>query len=285
MGGIVLFLFYGSIVFCLIASAARVRKYLSAPLHLRGELYRGSSIYELPDWSKRSPRRFGQKVRGMILDVLLLREFYQRNRSFWYFLFLFHAGIYLLFVWHLWLFFTALILPFESAWGGGLAFGHVATAFSLIGGSGILLKRIVDPELRVYYTRIQYLKWFLILLILAGGVTAVVFHFDSDVPQLLRYVKVQVTFQDMELKLQPAVAPASHVFLVSFLLFYLPFSHTLQIFFRYYQQLRWDDVTSGPGSTVESKVEGQLQRPISWSAPHIQSGESWGQAIGETKDL
>ncbi|HUV74328.1 MAG TPA: hypothetical protein VMW79_08465, partial [Anaerolineae bacterium] len=150
MGGIVLFLFYGSIVFCLIASAARVRKYLSAPLHLRGELYRGSSIYELLDWSKRSPRRFGQKVRGMILDVVLLWEFYQRNRSFWYFLFLFHAGIYLLFVWHLWLFFTALILPFESAWGGGLAFGHVATAFSLIGGSGILLKRIVDPELRVY---------------------------------------------------------------------------------------------------------------------------------------
>lgn len=285
MGGIVLFLFYGSILFCLIASAVRVLKYLSAPLHLRGELYRGSSIYELKDWSKRNPRRLGQKVKGMILDAILLREFYHRNRSLWYFLFLFHGGIYLLFVWHIWLFFTALLLPHESAWAGGLLFGHLATALGLIGGAGILLTRMLDQESRAYYPRLHYLKWALIILILLGGFLAVVLHFDSDTPELLKYVKVQVTFQEMELKLNPALAPASHVLLVSFLLFYLPFSHTLQIFFRYYQQLRWDDVTSGPGSTVESKVEGQLQRPISWSAPHIQSGESWGQAIGETEDL
>ncbi len=285
MGGIILVLFYGSILFCVIASVLRMRKHLSAPLPLRSELYRGSSVYEVADWSEQDPRHLGGKVRGMILDVLLLREFYHRNRSFWLFLFLFHASLYLLFIWHLWLFGTAVILPLESAWSGGLAFGHVATTFSLIGGAGILAKRIIDPELGVYYPRIQYLKWFLILLILAGGVAAVVFHFDSDVPQLLRYVNNQVTFQDMGLKLRPAVAPASHVFFVSFWLLYLPFSHILQISLRFYQQLRWDDAPNLKGSSVERMLDGQLNRPIGWSAPHIKPGKRWGEAIGETEDL
>jgi len=285
MGGLILFLFYGSILFCVIASVVRMTKYARAPLHLRWELYRGSSVYELTDWWKTSPRRLGEKLRWAALDILLLREFYRRNRSFWYFLFLFHMGLYLLFLWHLWLFITAVTLPFESAWIGGLVFGHLATGLSLIGGSGILIKRIVDEELKTYYPRIHYLKWFLILLILLGGFLAVVFHFDSNMPELLGYVKDQVTFQDMELKLHPALAPASHVFFVSFWLLYLPFSHILQIFFRYYQHLRWDDVPNRIGSTIEGKVKGHLNRPISWSAPHIKPGKRWGEVIRETKDL
>ena len=285
MGGTVLFFFYGSILFCVIASVVRMAKYACAPLHLRGELYRGSSVYELTDWWKKSLRRFREKLREVTLDILFLREFYHRNRSFWYFLFLFHMGLYLLFLWHLWLFITAVTLPFESAGIGGLVFGHVATGLSLIGGSGILIKRIVDGELSIYYSRIHYLKWLLILLILVAGFLAVVFHFDSNMPELLRYVKVQVTFQDMEHKLYPALAPASHVFFVSFWLLYLPFSHILQIFFRYYQHLRWDDVPNRKGSTIERKVKEHLNRPISWSAPHIQSGKRWGEVIREIKDL
>jgi nitrate reductase gamma subunit len=221
----------------------------------------------------------------MLLDVLLLREFYHRNRSFWLFLFLFHAGLYLLFIWHLWLFGTAVILPLESAWTGGLPFGHAATALSLVGGSGIVVLRIIDPGLRVYYPRIQYLKWFLILLILAGGVVAVVFHFESDMPQLLRYVHTQVAFQDLELKLHPALWPASHVFFVSIWLIYLPFSHVLGIPLRYYQRLRWDELANRAGSTVERRVNEQLSRPIDWSAPHIKPGERWREAIAETEDL
>jgi nitrate reductase gamma subunit len=285
MGGFVLLIFYGSILFCVIASLVRMTNYARAPLHLRWELYRGSSVYELTDWWKKGPRSFGEKLRGVALDILLLREFYHRNRSFWYFLFLFHMGLYLLFLWHLWLFITAVTLPFESSWIGGLVFGHLATGLSLIGGGGILIKRIVDRELSIYYPRIHYLKWFLILLILAGGFLAVVFHFDSNMPELLRYVKDQVTFQDMELKLHPALAPASHVFFVSFWLLYLPFSHILQIFFRYYQHLRWDDVPNRKGSTVERVVEGHLNRPISWSAPHIKSGKGWGEVIRDIEDL
>jgi nitrate reductase gamma subunit len=285
MGGLVFLLFYGSILFCLVASAVRVRRYLSAPLPLRGEIYRGGSVHELTDWSKGRSGRLGEQVRGMILDVLLLRGFYHRNRGFWYFLILFHTGIYLLFVWHLWLFVTALVLPVDSAWGGGLILGHLATALALLGGAGILFRPLVDGESRAYYPRLHYLKWVLIMLILFAGFLAVVLHFDSSTSELLRYVKVQVTFQELELKLHPALAPASHVFLISFLLLYLPFSHTLQIFLKYYQHLRWDGVQNGRGSTMERKVEEHLSRPVSWSAPHVDSGRIWGQVIRDTEDL
>jgi hypothetical protein len=125
----------------------------------------------------------------------------------------------------------------------------------------------------------------LILLILAGGFLAVVFHFDSDVPQLVRYVNTQVTFQNLELKLHPALGPASHVFFVSFWLLYLPFSHVLRLFFRYYQYLRWDGVPNTSGSTIEEKVTENLDRPVSWSAPHIKPGKAWREVIRDTEDL
>jgi nitrate reductase gamma subunit len=221
----------------------------------------------------------------VILDILFLREFYHRNKSFWYFLFLFHWGFYLLILWHVWLFITAVTLPFESASIGGIVFGHIAAGLTLIGGIGILIQRMIDGELNSYYPRIHYLKWFLILLILVGGFLSVAFHFNSNTPELLKYVKGQVTFQDIEHKLHPALAPASHVLFVSFWLLYLPFSHILQIFFRYYQHLRWDDVPNRKGSLIERKVKKLLDRPIRWSAPHIPSGKKWGEVVREINDL
>jgi hypothetical protein len=81
------------------------------------------------------------------------------------------------------------------------------------------------------------------------------------------------------------LGPASHVFFVSFWLLYLPFSHVLRIFFRYYQYFRWDDVPNTSGSTIERKVKENLDRPVGWSAPHIKSGKAWGEVIRETEDL
>jgi hypothetical protein len=50
MGALILFIFYGGIVFFLVASLYRGIKYASAPLHVNWDLYRTNSIYALPDW-------------------------------------------------------------------------------------------------------------------------------------------------------------------------------------------------------------------------------------------
>jgi len=282
MGSIILFIFYGSILFFVLTSVLRGIKYASAPLHLHWELYNGSSIYELTDWWTKTENTLGKKLRSMALDILFLREFYQRNRRFWYPLYAFHVGLYLLILWHAWLFVIAATANVETASSSGWIWGTSATALTFIGGGGILLMRTTNADLSVYYPPIHYVKWVFLLLTLLGGVYAVDIHFHSSMPALLKYVREQVTFADFEHKLHPALAPALHVLFASIWLIYLPFSHVFQLFFRYYHHLRWDDLPNKRGSEVEKRIKELLERPVTWSGPHIPANKRWREVVSET---
>ncbi len=281
MGGVILFIFYGSILFFIIATALRVRKCITAPLHLHWELYRGSSVYELPNWWTKTHSTLAKKLGAMILDILFLREFYYRNRKFWYPLVAFHAGLYLLILWHLWLFLRAVTTNVETASIFGWIWGTFSTLLTLMGGAMILWRRMTDEELKIYYPPIQYIKWFFVLLTLLGGLYAVDIHFKSSTPALLKYVREQVTFVDFGHKLHPAFGPALHIVFASAWLIYLPFSHVFQLFFRYYHHLRWDDVPNVREGVIEKKVREYLERPVHWAAPHIPSGKCWKEVASE----
>jgi nitrate reductase gamma subunit len=281
MGAMILFIFYGSILFFILATALRVRKCIRTPIHLHWELYKGSSIYELTEWWEKTHSTLGRKLWSMVLDLLLLREFYHRNRSLWYPLYIFHIGLYLLILWHAWLFIRAGVGGTETVSILGWVWGTCATALTFIGGAAILWMRMRDEELKVYYPPIHYLKWIFLLLTLLGGAIAVDIHFHSSMPALLKYVREQVTFQNFEHKLHPALPPALHVLFASVWLVYLPFSHVFQLFFRYYHYLRWDDVPNTRGSVVERRVRKLLERPVAWSASHIQSGKQWREVASE----
>ena len=281
MGAIILFIFYGSILFFIGAMSLRVLKYARIPLHLHWELYKGSSIYELTEWWAKTHNTFGEKLWSMILDILFLREFYHRNRRFWTPLFVFHIGLYLLILWHLWLFIRAVAASGETASSFGWIWGTGATAMTFIGGVLILWMRVTDKELNVYYPPLHYVKWVFLLVTLLGGIYAVDLHFKSSMPALLKYVREQVTFADLEHKLHPALAPALHVLFASVWLIYLPFGHIFQLFFRYYHYLRWDGVPNTRGGMIEKRVKELLERPVTWSAPHIPSGKRWGEVASE----
>jgi nitrate reductase gamma subunit len=281
MGGLILFIFYGSILFFILAIALRVRKCVNAPVHLHWELYKGSSVYELKEWWGKTHNTFGEKLWSMLLDILFLREFYHRNRRFWYPLYVFHLGLYLLILWHAWLFIRAVIVEIEAASVFGWVWGTFSTLLTFIGGIAILIMRIKDEELKAYYPPIHYVKWIFLLLTLIGGVYAVDVHFKSSMPTLLKYVREQMTFADFEHKLHPALAPALHILFASVWLIYLPFSHVFQLFFRYYHFLRWDDVPNVRGGEIEKRVKGYLERPVSWAAPHIPSGKRWREVASE----
>jgi len=281
MGGLILFIFYGSILFFIVACVLRGIRFASAPLHLHWELYNGSSVYELTDWWTKTENTVGKKLSSMMFDILFLKEFYRRNRRLWYPLYGFHAGLYLLILWHAWLFVSAIITNTETASNLGWVWGTFATGLTFLGGVGILLMRMTDPDLRVYYPPIHYLKWIFILLTLIGGAFAVDIHFHSSMPALLKYVRGQVTFADFEHKLHPALAPALHVLFASVWLIYLPFSHVFQLFFRYYHSMRWDGVPNRRGSEVERRVKELLERPVTWSGPHIPVGRRWKEVASE----
>lgn len=283
MGILVFFIFYGAVVFFLTASVYRAIKYASAPLHAHWELYRSDSIYALPDWWIKSGNPLGKKIGSMLLDILFLREFYHRNRRFWYPLYTFHAGLYLLICWHLWLFVSAVTINIETASSIGWAWGTFSTLLALVGAAGILILRVVDEDLKVFYPAIHFIKWVFILLTLIGGMVAVDVHFKSSMPDLLTYVREQVTFADFEHKLRPALSPALHVLFAAMWLMYLPFSHVFQVFFRYYHFLRWDGVANKPGGCVEKQVKKFLKRPVTWSAEHITPGEIWEEVATKTR--
>ena len=168
---------YGSILFFVTVTFVRVRRCIYTPIHLQWDLYQESSVYEARDWWTKPPRSFGEKVRAMVLEIIFLREFYHRNRHFWYPLFVFHAGLYLLIFWHLWLFIEAVVASSETASSFGWVWGTCATALTFIGGTMILWMRVTDRELKVYYPPIHYVKWVFLLLTLLGGVYPVDLHF------------------------------------------------------------------------------------------------------------
>lgn len=276
MGGAPFIIFYGSIAFSVIVSILRMVRYASAPLHLRWELYRGSSVYEQSEWWTKAQTGFKDKLKSVVIDIFTLREYYHRNRSFWYFLIPLHIGLYLLVLWHIWLFVGALTIDVEAAPLWGLVWGGVATGIVFIAGAGILIKRITDEKLRVYYPRIHYVKWAFILITLAGAFYSVQFFFGTSMSALMEYVKSQLSLE-LEHKLNPPLVPALHVLFVSPWLIYLPFSHMMQLFFRYYHELRWDHVPNLRGSDIERRVKKLLDQPVTWAAPHIQSGKKWGE--------
>ncbi len=282
MGFLILVIFYGSILFCIVASTVKILHYISAPLHLHWELYRKGSVYESVDWGKQPPPGFLEKIPPMLSDILLLKGYYQRDRGLWFFLFLFHLGIYLLILWHLWLFAGSVTLDIGKASDLGRVWGHFSTVLASIGGAGVLLKRATQENAHAYYPPIHYLKWVLILITLAEAFYAVDVYFAGKMPVLFNYVRDQVTFQDFERKLHPGFAPAAHVLLASVWLIYLPFSHMMKLFSRYYHHLRWDGVPNQKGSPIESRVKALLKRPVSWSASHIQSDQSWKEVVSET---
>lgn len=281
MGSLILFFFYGSILFFIVAVAFRGYTYANAPLHLHWELYRGSSVYELSEWWTRAHPGLREKLQAILLDIFFLREFYHRNRRFWYVLYFFHVGLYLLILWHVWLFLRAVMGGAETASRFGWVWGTFSTALAFIGGAGILISRLTNEELRMYYPKIHSIKWIFILLTLLGGFCSVDFHFQASMPELLKYVGEQVTFQNWEHKFHPALFPALHVLFASVWLIYLPFSHVFQLSFRYYHSLRWDDVPNSRGSDIEERVRDLLDRPVSWSAPHIQRGKRWKEVASD----
>jgi nitrate reductase gamma subunit len=277
MGSTVVFLFYGSILFCLIVSARKIYRFASAPLHLKWEYYRGSTVYEAIDWWTKPSVGFFYKLKSILLDVLFLREYYRRNRSFWVWLYLFHAGAYLLILWHAWLFAAAAVMNPETASFVDLVWGHVATGLMFLGGLAILVKRIADRELSRDYPPIHYIKWVVLLITILGGFYAVYFHFGDSAPALLKYVKTQISFEDLDHKLHPPLATAAHVLLVAVWLIYFPYSHMLRLFFRYYHELRDDEVPNLPGGPIETRIRTLLGQKVSWSAPHIDSGKTWAE--------
>jgi len=276
MGSVVV-IFYGSGLFFAIAVLLKLIKYYRTPVHLRWEIYKGSSVYEKVNWWEHEHVSFSSKLKGVILDILFQREYFRRNRNFWYLLIVFHMGLFLLIAWHAWLFIAAAVINSEDAPAWGLVWGHIATATVVLGALGILIMRLVNKEMRAYYPRTHFFKWIFIIATLGGGFYAVQFFYDGSVIDVVHHVSEELDFSKFADKFHPETIPSLHLFFVAAWLIYLPFSHIMHLIYRYYHEIRWDHVPMVQGSALDKNVTPMLGKTVSWSDAHIQTGKTWGE--------
>lgn len=294
-----------SLLFIVVAYTAQVVKYAMDPIHLRWELYPiphergwkygGSYFEEFEWWPKPRKKNFIRDITTTVNDYLFFTQYFSRNRGLWYFLYPFHIGLYSIVAVHILLFFGALLMvsglsisaDSASIWGKGiywltLMVGVGGFAIGIVGCIGLFVRRVVDENLRVNATPLNYFSPLFYLAVLATGLYAWYFS-DPTFSGFREFMKSLITFTFVaNIDLWSAI----HIILFSLLLIYMPlFTPALHYATKYFTffKVRWDDEPTLRGSEVEKKIGKLLNQTVTWSAPHIQSGKKWAEVATEVK--
>ena len=293
---------YICLIVFLVGVIWRSARYAGLPLHVRWELYPvahekgkpygGSYFEELNWWHRpRSINPFGEFTVFM-REILFFREYFKSKRGFWYFVYPFHIGLFLVLLWTLLLVLGALLqingLPVAatSANAGLLTLYYLTIIAGLgsfisgiFGSIGLLVKRVINVDLRNYTDPIDYFNLVCILAIFVLGLMGWLVEGQSfDAAR--NYVAGLIIFKPGILSpLTIAFASLSLVFLA-----YMPFTRMMHYVAKYftYHKVRWDDEPNSRGSKMEGEIKRLLSQQETWSAPHIQQGKSWAEQAAGT---
>jgi nitrate reductase gamma subunit len=266
----------------------RIAAYRKNPQHLRWELYPvphegggkasygGSYLEEVDWWQKpRETSRIGE-LSVMIPEMLFLKALWEHNRTLWLVSFPFHFGLYLTFG------LVALLvigagaqLAGMSADSGLLALivgvstilGPIAFVMTLLGGLGLLVRRLRDPDLRNYASPEH--RFNLVLFLATMGVAMLTWALaDPNFEMARDFIAGLITFNLKELDsslflLQVVLAVAT--------LAYIPFTHMSHFFMKYflYHDIRWEDKPNVNAPEIDEQLGQELGFEPTWSAPHI----------------
>jgi len=281
------FAFYFGLLLFLILVINKGYKIATSPVHLRWELYPvahekgkakygGSYLEDFEWWTKPRERDLLNEIWTMFQEIVFLKGVWEHNRPLWFGSFPFHYALYLYIVTTL-LAWVGLIFDWSSSLNPALQSNlfdtllnvllWIASILGIVGAIILLLKRIFDENLRLYSNPSHY---FNILLIGSLYVTSFIWLTSSDnaIGEFLGFYRGVFTFSSVG---NLPVIGYIHFYLLSFFLFYLPFTHMTHFFTKYftYHKVRWDDEPNFPDSKIRKKLLEQLNFPVQWSAPHI----------------
>lgn len=273
----------------------RIIRYAGLPLHLRWELYPvahekrrpyGGSYLEDLDWWHR-PLHFNLHGEFIVFmrEILFFREYFKSKRGFWYFVYPFHLGLFLLLAWLVLLVIGAIvqIFGYEIATASNNAaifvlyyltiiVGALAFIFGIFGTTGLLIKRLADAELKSYTDPIDYFNLVCILAIFLLGF----FSWFIEMPAFdsaRSYIAGLFLFKPGQLGILTIIfACISLLFLA-----YMPFTRMMHYVAKYYtyHKVRWDDEPNMHGSKLEGKIKKLLTQQGTWSASHIKPNANW----------
>jgi len=279
--------YLGLIVFVL-ATVRRIVAYKKNPQHLRWELYPvphegggkasygGSYLEDLEWWKKpREISRIGE-LSVMVPEMLFLKALWEHNRGLWLVSFPFHFGLYLTFGLVALLVIGAIAqLAGMSADSGLLALvvgvsvvlGPVAFALTLLGGIGLLYRRMNDANLRNYASPEH--RFNLVLFLATMGVALLTWAVADPSFEMARsFIAGLITF---DLKEMSSPLFLLQVILAVLTLAYIPFTHMSHFFMKYflYHDIRWEDKPNVNAPEIDEALGQELGFEPAWSASHI----------------
>ncbi len=287
---------YVSYIFVIAAYAYKVSKIAKMPLHLRWELYPvphekgyqhgGSYLEELEWWTKPREKNTLRSVLYLLKQYFLFSGYFRRKRWYWLSLYPWHIGFYLIVLFHILTFFGALTMVTTdttissistSNVGAGLYYVTLIVAVSSfvlgsLGSIGMLIERLTKKDLKDYAAPVNYFNYIFFLIVFLSGLISWAF-FDPTLSGYREFWKNLITLHYMPVE----AATYTHIMLFSLFLIYLPFTrstHYITILFAYFSVL-WGDKPNLRGGDMEKEIEGALQKPVSWSAPHIRPVKKW----------
>jgi nitrate reductase gamma subunit len=289
---------YVSYVFVVVAYAIKISKIARLPVHLRWELYPvvhdknyryGGSYFEELEWWKK-PRR-ANRLRSIffkIRDYFTFPGYFRSNRGYWLGLYPWHIGFYLIVSFHILSFIGALVLitsgisiTASSVSAGGQVLYYLAliaaVASFILGSLGslvLLIQRLSNRDLKNYASASNYFNYIFFLTVFLSGLASWALV-DPTLSAYREFWKSLLTVQYHNVE-PPTFA---HILLFSLFLIYLPFTrstHYITKIFAFFGVL-WDDKPSLGDRQVEASVKKALEQPVSWSASHIQQGQTWSK--------
>ena len=298
MDGIIILLLIVWASYLYIAGAYTFRsiKYALMPTHLRWELYPvphepkseygGSYFAELEWWKKPLKKNIIKDIAFILKDYLTFFQYFQLNRAYWAVIYMWHVGFYLIVAFHGLVAIGALAtiggLEISSASSnGGVLFLYYLTivtgiaGFSLgcLGSIGVFIRRATDPDLSLFASPKNFFSYVFYFFVFLSGLIAWA-AFDTGFMVYREFYHAIFTL-DMSVNVDGALV--AHAVLFALFLFYMPSTHAMHYatkFFAYFA-VRWNDMPNLRGGGIEKRLQELLKQPVTWSAPHIQTGKDW----------
>jgi nitrate reductase gamma subunit len=263
----------------------RIAKLKSLPSHLRWELapipgekgkgkYGGSYLEEYEWWDKKRNIDRISPVLYMLEEILFMKGVLKNNRSLWPLTTSLHLGVYL----------AAGLLVFSIVnailIGTGVpqnilnVFLIIATVFAfaayilgIIGSLGLIIKRIVDSNLKPFTTLSRYFNLIFLAAVFISGLCSLLILPDFSY-QLGVYL--QKTFT-LDMSLLVPVSLSVHIIISLLFFLYLPTTDMAHFFAKYflYEEVRWNDKPIN--ENMELELNSLLTQQSDWSAEHTKN--------------
>lgn len=295
--------YIGSLIF-IFGVGVRALHYSKMPIHLRWDLSpmgfqedrgRDMSQYETLEWWKKPhEKNLFREACQIGKEIFFFRQVFKRDRGLWYFGYPLHLGFYFYIIWLLLLGFGTIVIPGRVVGPVGLysprvfdllilGTGVAGFVFGTIGSIGLLIKRIVKEDLRLYTHPLDYLNLVFISAFFVSGLW-VWWSSNQTFSVARNYFQSLLTLNQVP---EMNTATALHILLASAFFAYLPFTtmmHYLAKFFSFHK-VRWDDEPNLKGGKLESRLKEILGEEVTWSAPHASPGKTWRElAQGKRND-